>query len=919
MNTKNESAGRVLVVIIILLLIALVASLLFTVFANQGYLSSRTTLDDAKALYDAALTDLTGKTEQANTAYISAGARYAEAKTAAQQAQSDYNACLAALDAAKENYEEARAALTQASEAQNAAAEDFAEAAAALADAKTQLAAAQTALTAANAALAAAEQAYLDARSDYESAQATLNSAVANYNSAVQSYESAVALIRSYMESGGATSNLPTANDIYLASIDAVVQIQAYNVADIYFKLGSGFFISQDGLIVTNYHVIQDSCRLTASLNDGSEEEVVSVLGYDADIDLAILKIAKSDCKPLPIATELPQVGDTIYAIGSTLGLTRSFTKGVVSYVDRELEGFEANSYIQYMSLTNSGNSGGPVLNAEGEVIGVHQLGDTRYSELGFAIPISQLDKLARDKDETPFETMVNNAADVSDKLLYSLSGGKATITGVSELIEEAVVRIPAEIDGYPVTALDWGPNSSYAYYIEHLVVSEGIRRIGGEAFYSMPYLMALSLPSTLDTLSPSAFAGTTELYQIYLDGSAHFTLDNGVLYDAGKTVMYKYPLCKSYEESPLYETSYTVPDGVRTIEEYAMFYALGLEELVLPAGLRTISTLGAAYCLNLAEINLPEGLETLGIGALSTNISLKNVTIPASVRQLGEQLNDGSGYIYKGVFFECQSLESAAFAPGSLLTSVGDSLFGYCYSLVSVTGFPAVSSIGPAGFLYCTALKTLDLSALTVTTLGASAFRMCGNLTGVQLPATLTAVEPRTFYGCASLTSANLPAGVTQIGYDAFYACYRLQSVTLPSGVTGIGDGAFYFCTDLSAVTLPAGLTYLGIYAFYASGLQSVVLPASLEVVEEYAFGGCSALLSVTLSAGTLWIKTGAFSICPNLTLIDATACAYAPHLSDADAFEGASDTLEIRLSNGARASFVNDSAWMVYRAHFS
>ncbi len=906
-------------IIIILLLIALIASLLFMVFANQGFLNSRDALNDAKALYDAALAELTVRTEQANAAYVSAGARFSEAKTAAQQAQADYDDCLDALNSAKENYENARLMLTDSALSEEEAAADFAEAAQILAEAKTHFAAAQIALTEANSALSAAEQSYADAKDAYDAAASTLSSATENYNEAIRSYENAVRLIQSFMESGGATSLLPTANDIYRAAIDSVVQIQAYNIADIYYKLGSGFFISEDGLIATNYHVIQDSCRLTVSLNDGSTEEVISVVGYDAEIDLAIIRIDKSGCLPLTLASDLPDVGDTIYAIGSTLGLTRSFTKGVVSYVGRELEGFEANDYIQYMGITNSGNSGGPVLNERGEVIGIHQLGDTSYSELGFAIPVSQLDKLSRDKNETPFETMVNNAVDVSDKLIYDVSGGKATITGVSGLIEETVVRIPSTINGYSVTALDWGADSYYAYNIEFLVISENIRTIGSQAFYSMPYLQTICLPSTLETISPTAFAGTTELYQIFLEDGGNFMLDAGVLYDAGKTVMYKYPLCKSYEESPLYETSYTVPSGVRTIGDYAMFYALGLKELILPSSLREISTLGISYCLDLEAVNLPEGLEKLGIGALSTDISLKQVTIPASVSRLGEQLNDGSGYIYKGVFYQCISLASAVFASGSMLSTIGDSLFGYCYDLVSVTDFPSVSSIGPAAFLYCESLASLDLHSLSVTSLGASAFRMCGSLTNVALPSSLTAIEPNTFYGCTALLSADIPAGVQSIGYDAFYACYNLASVTIPSTVTGIGDGAFYYCSDLSGVTLPEGLSYLGIYAFYASGLRSIALPASLKTVEQYAFGSCYNLLSVTLSSGTLWIKTGAFSNCPSLNFIDATACQYAPHLSDADAFLGASDSLQIRISTGARTSFQNDSAWMVYRSHFN
>lgn len=172
---------------------------------------------------------------------------------------------------------------------------------------------------------------------------------------------------------------------------------------------GSGFLISSDGYIVTNYHVIEaaylEGFDLTVMLLSG-EEYPAEILGGDEDNDVALLKIS-GEAFPFAVIGDYSaiQVGETVYAVGNPLGeLTYTMTSGIVSALDRAIA-TDANTVIsmfQTDAAINQGNSGGPVFNGRGEVIGI---ASAKYAAsgvegLGFAIPISDamaiVDELAR-------------------------------------------------------------------------------------------------------------------------------------------------------------------------------------------------------------------------------------------------------------------------------------------------------------------------------------------------------------------------------------------------------------------------------------------------------------------------------------------------------------------------------------------
>ena len=154
---------------------------------------------------------------------------------------------------------------------------------------------------------------------------------------------------------------------------------------------GSGFIIDRAGYILTNHHVIDGAQRITVTLADGRAFRA-QVVGTDPAIDVALVKIAGSPDlpeAPLGNSDEL-RVGEWVCAIGNPLGYVHSVTVGVVSFIGRKLFDPSLDDYIQTDAAINFGNSGGPLINARGEVIGINSAISSKASNIGFAVPINQ-------------------------------------------------------------------------------------------------------------------------------------------------------------------------------------------------------------------------------------------------------------------------------------------------------------------------------------------------------------------------------------------------------------------------------------------------------------------------------------------------------------------------------------------------
>ena len=157
-------------------------------------------------------------------------------------------------------------------------------------------------------------------------------------------------------------------------------------------SLGSGVIVDRKGYVLTNDHVISGAEQIKAVLSDG-RTATVKLVGSDADTDLAVLKLDMSNLPPLPVSDQVPAVGDVVLAIGSPFGLGNTVTMGIISALGRQVTPTSYEDSIQTDATINEGNSGGALVNAFGELVGINS---SRYSPPGggnvgisFAIPVS--------------------------------------------------------------------------------------------------------------------------------------------------------------------------------------------------------------------------------------------------------------------------------------------------------------------------------------------------------------------------------------------------------------------------------------------------------------------------------------------------------------------------------------------------
>lgn len=176
--------------------------------------------------------------------------------------------------------------------------------------------------------------------------------------------------------------------------------------------LGSGFFLNEEGHLITNFHVIESETEISIEVYHQKKNKLerhtykdIRIIALNKFHDLALLKIEDKDApsfKPCMIGeTDSLSVGDGVFAIGSPLGLERTVTEGILSTKTRLIQG---SLYLQTNAEINPGNSGGPLFNMRGEVIGVTNMKMTFGEGLGFAIPVEQVKSFLKHQDAFAYD-----------------------------------------------------------------------------------------------------------------------------------------------------------------------------------------------------------------------------------------------------------------------------------------------------------------------------------------------------------------------------------------------------------------------------------------------------------------------------------------------------------------------------------
>jgi S1-C subfamily serine protease len=297
-------------------------------------------------------------------------------------------------------------------------------------------------------------------------------------------------------------------NEIYRASAPAVVHIETtsrtqqpsdffgnpFGTTETQRALGSGFVIDKAGHIVTNYHVVRGADTIQVSFSN-NERFKAKLVGVDPSTDVAVLRVeVKSRAlKSLPLGnSESVRVGDQVIAIGNPFGLDRSVTSGIVSAVQRRIEApnqLSISHVIQTDAALNHGNSGGPLLNAQGQVIGVNAQIETGGQSqgnvgIGFAIPINTVKDVVAElikhgKVEHPFLGIEGKTLQPNIGRLFHLSVTSGVLvasvrpgSGAAKAgLKPATSQVTVEGESWPaggdvIVKMDGGPVPS----IERLV-----------------------------------------------------------------------------------------------------------------------------------------------------------------------------------------------------------------------------------------------------------------------------------------------------------------------------------------------------------------------------------------------------------------------------------------------------------------
>ena len=230
---------------------------------------------------------------------------------------------------------------------------------------------------------------------------------------------------------------------------------------------GTGFIIDPAGYILTNHHVIADSSRISVRLTDGRTLRARRI-GSDPDTDIALIKVESP--RPLPHAalgnSDDLRVGEWVLAIGNPLAYEHTVTVGVISYIGRKLFDSSLDRYIQTDAAINFGNSGGPLINSRGEVIGINAAISSRAANIGFAVPINQATEILpqlREHGRVSRGYIGVGLKEVDPDLQRSLSLRTSNGVLVQEVKEGEpgdraglrVYDVIVAVDGRPVTAND--------------------------------------------------------------------------------------------------------------------------------------------------------------------------------------------------------------------------------------------------------------------------------------------------------------------------------------------------------------------------------------------------------------------------------------------------------------------------------
>ena len=466
-------------------------------------------------------------------------------------------------------------------------------------------------------------------------------------------------------------------------------------------------------------------------------------------------------------------------------------------------------------------------------------------------------------------------------------------------------VTIPASVT-YVGNSAFYGCTS-----LKSVTVPESVTYIGGYAFAECYSLKYADIPANVTGIGTSPFYNCRSLKNINTDeANKWYTTVDGVLYDKDKTELINYPAGKK-------DSSYVIPEGIRTIREKAFYGCLNLCELTIPDSVTEIES-GAFECSSLisdeygtikyvdgwvvgsghtANVVLKDGTRGIAFEAFSGDGIIEKVTMPDTVKyingcafenctNLSEVLLSSSlENIERGAFLNCSNLADIVI-PDSVISITSDAFYNTallnkqntpvkyagkwvitaedCDKIVIKDGTKCIAN---NAFSSCTSLTDITIPD-SVTMIGDYAFATCNSLTEIKIPNNVKSIGGCVFWFCGSLKNVTIPDSVTMIGDKAFFGCTSLTDITIPGSVTMIGNAAFVGCKSLTDITISDGVTMIGNKAFSGcTSLTDITIPGSVTMIGDHVFAGCTSLTDITIPGSVTMIGNAAFGSCTSLT----------------------------------------------------
>uniref|UniRef100_A0A6C0JZV4 Uncharacterized protein n=1 Tax=viral metagenome TaxID=1070528 RepID=A0A6C0JZV4_9ZZZZ len=422
------------------------------------------------------------------------------------------------------------------------------------------------------------------------------------------------------------------------------------------------------------------------------------------------------------------------------------------------------------------------------------------------------------------------------------------------------------------------------------------VTSIGDGAFSGFSKLSQINIPSSVKTLSPSAFSGCTNLTLIMYDGNkpniTSIEIPSGytsIIQNIGNMLPYILPnLGSVFFDNPVNVTSIgdgafsgfsqfsqiTIPSSVTSIGQNAFYECTSLTSINIPSSVKTLSPSAFTNCFNLSKI------------IYDPNINITSIFIPISYTITKDMYNMSAKYLPNVdtvIFIDTtitKYIGSGAFSGFSKLSNITipssviniqDNAFNGCSSLNTVYIPYSVTNIGDSAFTGCGSLNIINMASSNITSIQANTFAYCTTLSYISIPSTVKNINDNAFAYCTTLRSIGIPPNVTSIGNSTFVGCSSLISIVIPSNVTSIGNGVFSGCSSLTSIVIPPNVTSIGNRAFAGcSNLTSIVIPSNVTSIGNSAFADCINLTNIVFDSNIIkTILYSTFYNCSNLSSI--------------------------------------------------